>query len=304
MRHWTGAPHEGFASVHVIMEMEESEDVMDKVQERLGLEGDYRVVVHSVEATLPRLSEPEENKAPKENGGNGRASREELYADVMDMATLNRNYLLLVGLSALVAAVGLWRDNTAVTIGAMVIAPLLGPNVGFSLASTLADFRLGLASLRTLGAGVAVAVAVSVLFGLVVDVDPSGAEIAARAHISPDDLLLALAAGMAGILSMTYGVPVALVGVMVALALMPPLVAAGMLLGNWQLLPAANAGLLFLANIICLNLAGVAVFLLKGVRPRRRSEQDRARIVVVRALVVWATMLAILLAVLITRKVF
>ena len=52
-------------------------------------------------------------------------------------------FLTKIILSAIVAAIGLLKNNPAVFIGAMVMVPLLGPNVALSLATTLADFELG-----------------------------------------------------------------------------------------------------------------------------------------------------------------
>jgi uncharacterized membrane protein len=54
----------------------------------------------------------------------------------------------MVVLSTIVAAVGLARDNAAIVIGAMVMAPLLGPNMALSLATTLGDTKLAFRALR------------------------------------------------------------------------------------------------------------------------------------------------------------
>ena len=61
------------------------------------------------------------------------STREEILAQVEKDARLNDNFILLVILSAIVAAIGLLENNLAVIVGAMVIAPLLGPNIAFSL---------------------------------------------------------------------------------------------------------------------------------------------------------------------------
>ena len=71
-----------------------------------------------------------------------RISRAELYEAVKDMARLTRVYLGMVILSTVVAAVGLLNDNVAVIIGAMVIAPLLGPIIAQAMGTTLGDFDL------------------------------------------------------------------------------------------------------------------------------------------------------------------
>ena len=70
------------------------------------------------------------------------ALREELYQDVAGGAKLHRDFLLLTLLSTIVAVFGLTADNVAAVIGAMVIAPLLGPNMALALATTLGDRKL------------------------------------------------------------------------------------------------------------------------------------------------------------------
>jgi uncharacterized hydrophobic protein (TIGR00271 family) len=114
----------------------------------------------------------------------------------------------------------------------MVIAPLLGPNVALSLATTLGDGDLARTALKTNAVGIGLALALSVCLGLILAVDPNIHEIASRTEVSLSDVVLALVAGGAGALAFTSGVPAALVGVMVAVALLPPLVTCGLLLGS------------------------------------------------------------------------
>src|SRR5665811_313348 len=113
----------------------------------------------------------------------------------------------------------------------MVIAPLLGPNIALSLASTLGDLHLAKRSLKAVGVGVATAAVLSVLLGVALRVDPSAPQLAARTQAGLGDIALALAAGAAGSLAFTSGVSAVVVGVMVAVALLPPLVVAGLLAG-------------------------------------------------------------------------
>ena len=67
-----------------------------------------------------------------------------------------------------------------------------------------------------------------------------------------------------------------LIGVMVAVALLPPLVTSGLLLGGGHPTLAFGAFSLFLVNLICVNLAGVSTFLLQGIKPTSWWEKDRA----------------------------
>lgn len=77
-----------------------------------------------------------------------------------DAARCSRPHLTMVVLSTGVAAIGLQRDNVAIVIGAMVIAPLLGPNIALVLGTTLGDLSLFLATLICVNlAGVATFIA-------------------------------------------------------------------------------------------------------------------------------------------------
>jgi uncharacterized membrane protein len=109
------------------------------------------------------------------------------------------------------------------------------------------------------------------------------------------DVILALAAGSAGTLAFTSGVPAVVVGVMVSVALLPPLVAAGLLAGAGYGMKATGAFILILTNVTCINLAAVATFLVLKVRPRTWWEEERARKATRLAVATWVIMLAILL---------
>lgn len=236
-----------------------------------------------------------EEEPREEKPGPARISREELYEDVSQASKVTPVYLAMVALSSVVAAVGLLRGDVPIIIGAMVIAPLLGPNVALSLASTLGDGDLARRSMRAIASGVAMAAAVSLLVGVVFTVDPSTPELAARTRAGLGDIVIALAAGSAGSLAFTSGVPAIVVGVMVAVALLPPLVVAGLLVGAGQMEGAVGALMLLVINVTCINLASVATFLVQRVRPRTWWEADRAKRSTRIAVATWILTLALLL---------
>jgi uncharacterized hydrophobic protein (TIGR00341 family) len=143
----------------------------------------------------------------------------------------------------------------------------------------------------------------SVLIGVLVHVDPTLSEVASRTRVGFGDIAVALASGCAGALAFTTGVSATLIGVMVAVALLPPLVTFGLLLGGGNLELATGALSLFLMNLICVNLAGVATFLVQGIRPASWWEKDRAVKATRIAIVLWMALLAALIGlVLLLRK--
>lgn len=286
----------------VLMSSEESEALMDALDKRFGRTEGFRVIVHQITASLPREVEDgkgtqkkEEDKEP-EAKISSRINREELYSGVGDTAKLTRVYLVTVALSVVVASIGLVKDNVAVIIGAMVIAPLLGPNMALAMATTLADVRLARLSMKTLTVGIILSTAFALAFGYALDVDPTSPEIMSRTNVGLGDVALALASGSAGALFLTIGISTALVGVMLAVAILPPLVTFGLLIGSGNFDHAIDAILLFSTNLICVNLAGVATFVAQGVRPRSWWKAGKARKLTIWALAIWCTLLTILIA--------
>ncbi|QDT48371.1 hypothetical protein Pan258_24130 [Symmachiella dynata] len=288
--------------LHLLVPAEETEPIMDRFEERYAnLEG-FHVILSPVEAVLPRPKPVKEEETDESLNGESdaalgekqRISREELYTNVVEDLGVTSVFLAMTFLSAIVAAVGLIRDDVAVIIGAMVIAPLLTPNVALSLATTLGDWKLMRRAFVANVSGVVVAFAVAVIVGLIFGVDPDNKAIAARTDVNLGDILLALAAGAAGTLAFTRGLSGAVIGVMVAVALMPPLVACGMLIGSGQYHLASGAMLLTVANVISVNLAGVGTFLIQGVRPRSWWEAKRAKTATRRSIAVWIVLLSAL----------
>lgn len=156
---------------------------------------------------------------------------------------------------------------------------------------------------QAIAAGVATAAALSLLLGAVLGVDPSAPEIVARTRVDGGDIALALAAGTAGSLAFTSGVPAVVVGVMVAVALLPPLVASGLLAGAGFWIAAVGALMLTLTNVTCINLAAVATFLVQQVRPRTWWEAKRAKRATRLAVTAWVVMLAALAALMLSDYV-
>jgi uncharacterized hydrophobic protein (TIGR00341 family) len=277
---WSQPAEDECQRTSVVIRAEETEGLLDALSAAFTSYPEFRVIVLATEAVLPRPEEPQkepEAEGPAEEGrGPARISRHEIYEDVAQGAALTPVFLALTVISTLVACVGLMRSNVAVVIGAMVIAPLLGPNVAFALATTLWDRTLLVLAARANGVGAGLALAVSLLVGLLVAFDPSTPEIASRTQVGFADVVLALASGVAGTLALTTGLPSSLIGVMVAVALLPPLASFGLLISGGHFRAAGGALLLLVVNVVCVNLAGVLTFLVQGVRPRRGFVAERA----------------------------
>ena len=292
------------SQLRIMADSGDTGEILDYLEKRFSAVKGFRIVLLSVEATLPRI-EPKKTKAEEEPNDKKREfrigkgiSREELYNDISSNAEITGFFVFLVILSTLVASIGILKNNVAVIIGAMVIAPLIGPNVAWAFSTTLGDSKLFRRSIYAMLTGLSVSLVISVLIGVFSHIDPSISELNSRTRVDLGDIVLALASGSAGALSFTMGLPSAIIGVMVAVALLPPAVTFGMLIGSGHVSLALGALLLLVVNVICVNLSAVATFLFQGVQPLNWWEANKARKSAKFALFLWSSLL-VLLAVLI-----
>ena len=298
--------------VRVLLQAEHTEKVMDIFEQHFSILDEFRIMLFPIEASLPRPEPQEEaspsseaertDEQPAESSSPDRISREELYADIADSAKITKVFLIMVALSSVVAAIGLLRSNVAIIIGAMVIAPLIGPNVALSLATTLGDIDLSRNALKTNITGILIVFVLSGLIGFIFHIHPGSPEIVSRTTVGIEDIILALSAGCAGALAFTTGIPTILIGVMIAVALLPPLVACGMLLGAGYWGKAFGALMLSIVNIISINLAGVITFLLQGIKPVTWWEENLAKKATRRALIIWISLLLTLVIIIILSQ--
>lgn len=180
-------------------------------------------------------------------------------------------FFTLMGFATAIAAFGIIGDSTAVVIGAMLVAPLMTPLMGTSLAMVMGwPRRASMSGLVALG-GILLAIGLSVLFGWMYGPEIStvtNSQVASRIAPTIVDLAIAMAAGGAGAFALSRpDVSDSLPGVAVAIALVPPLAVIGLMISqaNWS--AASGALLLFTTNLVAILLVGGGVFILTGVVP-------------------------------------
>lgn len=260
--------------ISILLRDETAQKLVDNLQDCLEDSEGWRLTISGVEASLPVEDEEEEDN-PAEGSEN--ALREELYERISNDAKLNREYLVFVALSTVVASIGLNSNGVAAVIGAMVIAPLLGPIIGFAFGVALGDEKLLWGGTKTLAMGIVLAILVSMGLSFFMPIDLQSQQLMTRAQVRLDGLALAMASGAAAALSIARGQGTVLVGVMVAAALLPPGAAVGLFLGaaEWPL--ASRALLLLLLNVASLILSALLVFRIRGIAPRKWIEQKNAK---------------------------
>ncbi|MEN8170696.1 MAG: TIGR00341 family protein [Pseudomonadota bacterium] len=297
--HWLGPVNEDERqAVRILISPEHRQQLLDALQARLGSSEESRILVYPLEIALPRSEETDES-----SGSQGAVTtREELYNEIHAGTRLDGTFLLLVFLSTIVATIGLLENNPAVIIGAMVIAPLLGPNLALALGTALGDSRLMWQAFKTGVSGLSLALIISVAIGKLWPSVSYSHEVLSRTEAGLDTIALAFASGAAAVISLTTGLSSVLVGVMVAVALLPPTAVIGMMIGQgeWQL--AYGATLLLLINIVSVNLAAKLVFMFKGVKPRTWLEKQQARQSMMSYIFIWILSLILLVTMIYVRQ--
>ena len=288
---------DGMQQMRLLVSDDKIQPVLDSLQGVLGAQPLARISVLPVEIALPKQSKEE-----RKDEDSAIAVRESLYNNVEKNSHLDINFVVLVILSTIVVAIGLVANNVAVVIGAMVIAPLLGPNLAFGFGTALGDIYLMRKSAITTFVGIALAIALSAIIGVIWPIEFLSSELVARTDVGLDSVALALASGAAAALSLTSGLSSLLVGVMVAVALLPPAAALGIMLGQGEAELAIGAGLLLAINIVCLNLASNIVFFIKGIGPRTWWEKEKAKRAMSIYILVWLISVIILVVLIFVRQ--
>ncbi|UIP00030.1 TIGR00341 family protein [Halobaculum sp. CBA1158] len=258
-----------------------------------GLERDaYTVVLNAETVVSKRFEKLEERYAEDENGNGDRIAREELEARATEMSPRLGAFVTMTVISTVVATAGLLLDSAAVVVGSMVIAPLIGPAMAASVGTVLDNDELFARGVKLQAFGAVLGVASAAVFAAILRygrVVPFGVEevfsiAEVRERLAPDVLSLpiALGSGVAGALSLASGVSSALVGVMIAAALVPPTAVVGIGIAWGRPGTVAGAALLVVVNFVAINFAALATLWYKGYRPESFWRLDEARATTIR----------------------
>ena len=198
-----------------------------------------------------------------------------LRASLLEDAQLSLNFLVLIAGSCLIATFGLIVNSAAVIIGAMIIAPLMQPLRGFAFAAIEGDRELLGSSTVSIAIGTVIGVLVSCLAGLLLGIPEFGSEVLARTQPTLIDLVIALVAGaISSYAKIRPELGDALPGTAIAVALMPPLCVVGLTMSQGQWTYSSGAFLLYVTNLLGINLACTLVYVFAGYT-RRNNQFSR-----------------------------
>lgn len=249
----------------------ESEQLDDLTKDLKGLKnlesGDLSIRVIKQESLI--------RKGQETKGSTSMLSHEEVYSKAQEAAEFNKAQWALVFLSAVIASYGLAADNIAVVIGAMMLAPVISPFVSGSLGLIIGDFKLLRKSLFNALMSVLLVVAASFIASIPFNI----VETSTLTLISEPSLfsvLLSVAVGFAAALTFSTGLRDQIAGVAVAIALVPPLAAAGIGLRISSLTIAVNALSIASLNILAVFLSGSISFFFLRFKPETYYKKKHA----------------------------
>jgi uncharacterized hydrophobic protein (TIGR00271 family) len=207
---------------------------------------------------------------------------EEVEARTSESAELSFSFLAFMVLATLIAAVGILTDSQVLIIGAMVVGPEFGPLAGLCVALVQRETQLALRSATALAVGFPTAIAATFLLVVVLrTAGPAPEAIAALArpatffisHPSTYSVLVALFAGVAGMLSLTTAKSGALVGVLISVTTIPAAANVGVAAAyaDWHELRGALSQLLL--NLVCIVAAGVGTLTVQRIAFERRMQR-------------------------------
>lgn len=271
----------------------DDDEVVSSLEELEVRRGDAKAYIYNIEGVLG-LEQQKDEDDDLELARFFTSSKEELRKLIIAPVNLSWNFLIMVIASSLVAGIGLLQKNVAIVIGAMVIAPFLGPNMLMAFGTVLGDLKLVRKGFLVAGVGTILAILISLIWGFLSD----DVQTLNRGFVvTYQDVVLAFACGVAGALSQLSRQGTTLVGVMVAAALLPPLISAGLHFGAGHMDDAWNKLVLYATNIVCLIASGIIVFYLAGISPNNWWEKEKAKNRTRDSLIILLVILLLLMAV-------
>lgn len=273
---WSAKSSGDHQSFYFLINSDFSQEFLDKLSELTEDDKLSRIIITDAVTSLPKdyLDKKHENEQNKPSYFR-KVSREELKEDVSGGGSLSADFLSLVFLSAIVATIGMMSGNIAIVIGAMVIAPLLAPNIALGVGSALGDLKLMRNSVITGVVGVSLSILVAYVTAHLIPLEKYNDVMKMISHVSYSSFALALCAGLAATIYALQGKSSGLVGVMVAVALLPPAVDTGISLAEGFYELAKRSAMVLAVNIVCFNLAVKLLLLAAGITPRKSDKAEK-----------------------------
>ena len=256
---------------------EAANDVIEWLQVQ-GVHHTGAISIETLESVVSNRAARAEALAP--GHGTDALVWEEVEARARTESQVTVSFLVFMSIAAVIAAIGILLDAPILIVGAMVVGPEYGPIAALCIAAVRRRARPSVAAASTLTIGFAVAAGASLAATLAfraTDVAPGGYALGTReltafiAHPDAMAAVVAVLAGVVGMLSLTEGRSGTLIGVLVSVTTIPAVANIGVAAayGEWREL--RGAALQLAINLIGLIVAGTATLAIQASMTRARS---------------------------------
>ena len=229
----------------------------------------------SLKASIPDITLDQEEQTGKKKIVSQRITVEEIKKNIEDTSTLSIDFFMFIFLSALVAAVGLIMNSSTIIIASMILSPLMSPILGVSFGLVIKDFKLVKIGFLEQTLGLLIAIGTGILLGLValILIRPPiiTQEMSSRGFPNWFDFIVAICSGIAVGIGISGNIKTSLIGVAIAVALMPPAVNIGLAIMYNDLILSFGSLILLFTNIIAINICAVIVFKIKKITRVRKA---------------------------------
>ena len=283
--------------INIYIPDEGLDDLINKFQEVL----DFRLKETMIEVFTPdfvisSVLKRAEKKAEKERE---KTPVEKLIDSIRPQRSLDIGKIALTSIAGIIALTGLFLNNVAIIIGAMLLSPLLGPIYAFAINTALGRGKDAFKSIGNLSIMILIVIVISYLATLFID--PfielrKTSEIRSRIDTGLIYVIMAILLGFASIFALSKGISEVIAGVAIAAALLPPAVVVGI---AFALYPqdAIDAIILTLENVLGLMAGSLSAVIILGIGPRKYYEKTVARKFIVRTTLFIIILLVLLFAV-------
>ncbi|WP_458209331.1 TIGR00341 family protein [Haladaptatus sp. NG-SE-30] len=276
--------------------------ILDELRDAGVEDGSFSVITKSEFVETPNFADLRQRYSTVVR----KLSKSELHAKIHEIQWPYQIYYLGTVLSVIAAAAGLLLDQPALIIGSMIIAPQASSALAAPAGVLLSDWELFLESTKEQFLGLGIAIVGAALFGLFVrwaGFVPTGLSITSieliGVRLAPTFLSTvgAVIAGIVGAFGYTTEQSTALIGVMIAAALIPAAAATGLAIAWTAPIFGIGALLLLLVNLLGINLGAFSTLIAMGYQPNWRSEDSsfRASIPSEHRLAVYGTIFVLLI---------
>jgi len=239
-----------------------------EVLNELGIGIEYGIIdILKLQVTIPELAEEELDDSEELSS---RVSVEEIESTIKEGMELNIDFYLFIIIAAFIAGAGLILNSTAIIIGSMIISPLMGPILGVSYGMISKIYNLVKKGIFGQLISVIIAIGIGVLLASLAFLTYSSPsitnEMMSRNFPTIFDLIVSIGAGLAVGFAITGKIQSSLVGIAIAVSLMPPAVNIGVTLIYGNLFLSLGSFVLLMSNILAINLMAILIFKLKKIK--------------------------------------